>query len=108
MLDKPQEKIGKYYDYIECCNYLQEKYKYDELNYAGKKFTDDNEIPYLNFWHWVIDNYEISNGCFITFNKEVLENGSFREDQKWAKEIYKLYIDEFADKDGELEMYVWW
>ena len=61
---------------------------------------------YLDFWHWVCDTYQIHNGCFITFDNHWLEGTNIKED--WIRIIYKYYIDEFANKDGELRMYVWW
>lgn len=63
-----------------------------------------NEPEYLDFWHWVVDNYEVHNGSFISFSKEAL--GCEMKD--WQKEIYKHYLDEFADENGELEMWVEW
>lgn len=26
----------------------------------------------------------------------------------WQREIYKRYLDEFADENGELTLYCWW
>lgn len=104
---KPQKQSRTYYDYNECRDYLQEKYDYDERDYAGKYShgnSGDGNKPYLDFWHWVIERYEIHNGCYITFDKSELDD----IEKDWIKEIYSHYLDEFADDNGELEMYVWW
>lgn len=113
-MNKPQKETKTYYDYHKCRDYLQKKYKYDERDYAGrykhrgeKIVSMNEEKPYLDFWHWVCDNYSVHNGCFITFYKDVLEDLN-KDDEKWMKEIYTHYIEEFADDSGELEMYVWW
>lgn len=110
MMQKPQKYTKVYYDYNECREYLEKKYGYDERDYLGKypknikqKIRD---VKYLDFWHWVIDHHDINNECFITFSQETLDEEYDMED--WQKEIYKRYLDEFADKNGELEMYVWW
>jgi hypothetical protein len=105
-MEKPIKKKREYYDYNECRDYLQKKYDYDERDYAKKYKTQpfDAEIPYFDFWHWVIANHEIHNGCEIMFYREKMEE--IKED--WVKEIYSRYIEEFAEESGELEMYVSW
>ncbi len=35
------------------------------------------------------------------------ECGHDEDNEDWVKEIYKHYLDEFADENGDLEMYVW-
>lgn len=103
-MKKPQPKIRKYYDYQECRTYLEEKYGYNERDFAhGNKKLD--------FWGWVIAHDDIHNGCFIMFSREILEGEDTDWDNihdNWQKEIYQHYIDEFADENGELELYVWW
>lgn len=105
------------------------KYKIPLIKYMNTPFKDMTENmkkanaeievaekaggpPYLDFWHWVIDNHEIHNGCYVTFSRgalEELEDMALKEpDKAWVRDIYKRYINEFADKKGELEMYVWW
>ncbi len=110
-LEKPEKTTESYHDYHKCRDYLQAKFGYDERDYMGKfrkgkgKITGERgEVPYLDFWRWVIDNYEIHNGCFVTFDRDALNE----IDQDWIKTIYKNYLDEFADEKGELRMYVWW
>jgi len=104
--EKPQKQVREYYDYNKCRDYLEAKYGYSERDYAGmsKGKGVNVSVPYLDFWHWVLENQEVHNGCFISFSRGVLEE--IEED--WVKEIYTRYLDEFADEKGELEMYVWW
>lgn len=113
-MNKPEKKTKSYYKYNECRDYLQKKYGYQERDYAGKfknRGTKDVELNedllYQDFWHWVIKHYQVCNGCFITFSREYLEEDA-EESEDWVLEIYKHYIDEFADEDGMLEMYVSW
>ena len=106
-MEKPQKKTKEYYDYYECCRYLEKKYEYQERDYLGKFKNGkcDDNIEYLDFWHWVIDHYEIHNGCFITFCEDAMD---YTEEEEWIKTIYGYYIEEFADENGDLEMYVSW
>lgn len=106
-MKKPVKKARKpFYNYNKCRNFLQNKYDYEERDYAGKfkKGNANKDAPYLDFWHWVIENYDINNGCYITFHKDTLEE----IEPAWIKEIYSHYIEEFADESGELVMWVEW
>lgn len=108
---KPTKKLKTYYDYNECCDYLQKKYKYNERDYSGrwkdKSKSPDDTKPEQSFWRWLIDHFDIHDGCFIVFSKEELDDPDL-DAEDWVREIYKRYLDEFADENGELEMYVWW
>lgn len=109
-MDIPKKHTHHYYDYQELRNYLQTKYNYDERDYAGKYSSKDEvkDVPYLDFWHWVIKQREVNNGCYITFSREEL-NYLIEEKQieDWQAEIYDHYL-EFADENGELELWVYW
>lgn len=104
-MKKPTKQKIEYYDYSECRDYLEQKYGYDERDYAGK-FKDGlhDDRPYLDFWHWVVERFNVRNGDYITFERSEIEE----IEQDWVREIYTRYIDEFADKNGNLEMYVGW
>lgn len=113
-MDKPQKKTKSFYDYLKCSEYLEKKYNYKEHDYAGKykwegnKIVEYNEnVPHLNFWHYVCDHYNISNGCFITFSKEFLDDNNSNMPE-FVKKIYNYYLDEFADENGEIEFLVSW
>jgi len=107
-MKKPTKHSKEYYNYNKCRNYLEKKYKYKERDFANKypnkkkPYEEDESKPYLDFWHWVVDNYDIHNGCFITFDK------NFQPEEDWQKEIYNHYIEEFGNENGEVELYVSW
>ncbi len=63
--------------------------------------------PYLDFWHWVIENYNPHNGCFMTFSYAALSY-DYAEHPEWVRTIYRNYLDEFANEPGELKMFVQW
>ena len=89
-MDKPQPKTMTYYDYTECRNYLQEKYGYNERDFAGRhkvSWPENAHIPYLDFWHWVCEHHEVFNGCMIDFSREVLDDPDTDWNGEWQKEI---------------------
>jgi len=67
--------------------------------------------PYLDFWHWIIDQTEVSNGCIIWL--PIHEADSLDEDKQWVAEILRTFKKEFAEyivdeDEGFLPMYVSW
>lgn len=68
------------------------------------------EPPYLNYWHWLLDNCfsEIRNGCSSYLNiKEILEGDS----PEWVKKITQFIYNEFKDyldDGGGLEVWIEW
>lgn len=110
-MNKPILKTKAAYDYIECRDYLQDKYGYNERDWAGKYKKDrverdkmDESLPDLDFWHWVCENYQIHNGCYITFTEDELAEIQ----EEWVKTIYGYYLKEFAHGTGEVTFYCWW
>ena len=101
-LKKPKKQSKEYWDYDEVAKYVSKKLGYDLRDVAGKykgKHANYEEIPYLDFWHWLIENTEIHNG------------GSFYlPEPEWVKaEPWVLTIlQEFYDIVGDDEMEVWW
>lgn len=75
----------------ELWNKIREEYRKDPEGEA-------KEIPYMDFWHFMLDNYfgDISNGCIRTVNwKDVRD--CVKED--WQGEIVDCFVKEFGDKD---------
>lgn len=57
----------------------------------------DNEIeaacpPYRDFWHFVVDRGDISNGSIFTMSEEW-----FDAVEDWQREIGMRYLDEFGE-----------
>lgn len=114
-MDKPIKHSKSYYYYNELLEYLQEK--------SGRQFNDyygaclrsrvtgipNSDREFLCFWHWVCDNCNPQNGGFITFYREWLTSEEYDwTGEEWVKEIYAMFVDEFADENGEVEMMVSW
>ena len=52
--------------------------------------------------------FDIHNGCYITFTKSELDYLLTSDTPEWISTVYKWFLDDFADSNGELEMYVDW
>lgn len=62
------------------------------------------EPEYQDFWHWIVGAKEINNGSTFSLYKD---DADF-DMSKWQKRVLMLFIDEFGDKDGEIEFEVSW
>lgn len=62
------------------------------------------EIPYWNFWHFMIEEYwhgDISNDCIKYINwKDVRDVAK----EEWQKELTDLFVKEFGDKTYKVEI----
>jgi hypothetical protein len=67
----------------------------------------NNEPPYLDFWHWLLEDYEdqIHNGCYVIFYWQ----NHYESDNtpKWAKEIIGMILTEFPE-EKEMFCYISW
>lgn len=113
-MNKPGKTSIEYYDFNECVRYINNKYNINIRDYANK-FKDgdyDDNTPYLDFWHWMLKYYDISNGCHINFvvdlSDDSLEEFGLEKDD-WQVEIIKLFKSEFCEEgEDEINFYVWW
>ncbi len=106
---KPKKKQihGPVYHYNEVMAYIREKYGKDTRNWRGTKFTGKkDDAPYCDFWHWILDRNEISNGCFFTLYID--EEEYFKDDfeKEWVTEIFDILKKEF--NETEFEFWVEW
>lgn len=116
---KQRDYLGKFAYYDTAKKETIKKFKDDswyniipadmnEQQKAASDYYDDllkkHQPKYLDFWHWVVDNYEIHNGCYITFSRETYD--AIKED--WVKTIYGYYLTEFENKNGEIDFRVEW
>lgn len=108
-LQKPTKKTGEpYWDFYEVMHYLEELHGKDFRDYAGrhsgKKF--DDKVPYQDFWHFVIDQNEVSNGCWIHLpDWDYYMNNE--ETESWRKEIMQ-YFKDFLGDDYDERMWCEW
>lgn len=103
---KPEPLTLVKHDYNKCRDYLEAKYGYHERDVLGR-FRGNPDAEYLDFWHWVVDNYEVRNESFMTFSRSRLD-GDHADAPEWVRKIYGHYLEEFADANGEVHFYVWW
>lgn len=114
-MDKPVARVHDKpcLEYSEVIDFIEDKYKIKVRDYAGKfskdkdeKWDADDSVPYLDFWHWVLDacGDQISNPCYfyLPMSAEV-------ECPPWVREILDKIAAEFPpDEDGGLRLHCWW
>lgn len=110
MLEKPQPKTQVAYDWHECAEFINEKYGINIRDYAGKYSNPgDKSMPYLDFWHWIVDHYDVHNGSYFHFDREDLK---LEQEESciapWQGDIYQKFIDEFGDENGYIKFFVEW
>lgn len=81
----------------EGSKFLQDKYEAYHIHPEGKC----KEYPYLDFWHFIVDNIEIQNDCTRIFNWKDLKESATED---WQKEICQYFINEFGSKDMRVEI----
>lgn len=96
------------WDYHQVIHYVEEKHGFNARDYAGKfgKKDFDANVPYLDFWHWLLDHdfVDMYNGSYqYLLVKEHLED---EETPPWVKEILQKIYDEFQEDD--MEFWVAW
>ncbi len=125
-LKKPGLHQGDpYWDFHEVIRYIEKKY---DIVYRG--YTPKVSLPhyerYLDFWHWVVDHYDIHNGSYFDMNilgeihnnEEEWQEGDAEDDghwdldsesrPRWVREIQKLIYDEFKPDNGDMKFWVCW
>jgi hypothetical protein len=96
------------YNWHECVQYIEKKYKIDIRDYAGKfkcKWNNGElgeEKPYQDFWHWVVQNKDVNNGSVVT-----LSSYDYTECEDWQQQILTFFLKEFG-KGKEATFWVEW
>lgn len=108
-LKKPKKvQHAPTWDYRQVIDYIEEKYKINVRDYAGKFAHPeiDDKVPYLDFWHWLIDHdfSDMYNGSYQwIWVTEHLEN---KKTPPWVKEILQKIYDEFQEDD--MQFWIEW
>ena len=96
-MKKPEKIKFELNDYHKCRDWLQRRYNYDERNYANCTLTaSEDDTPYQDFWHFVIDMGNPHNGSILWMHNEWRENA-----EEWQVEILDRYLDHFGEGEGE-------
>lgn len=102
-MDKPTPKQREpLLDFFECQKFIEDKLGYDIRDVLGRHkndMTSREEVEYWDYWHFLIDNISIHNGCVISIPYGLLECGT-----DWQNKITQAFLDEF----GEAEYWVEW
>lgn len=105
----PKKRTQKYWVYNEVRDHLQQLHGKNFRDYAGKhtpENANDDSIPYQDFWHWLCDQNEVHNGCFIHLPEwEYFMNNE--DTEPWKKEIMQ-YFKDFLKEDYDERLWVEW
>ena len=101
----------------EAYDFFEMSKKVDEvLNFKQRDAHHHFGGEYKDFWHWQLENYfsEMRNDSFQTLNVSLDENyiGTIANDpDDWRYKIQKVYNElftEYADKEGNIDVWVSW
>lgn len=103
----PKKRKMEYWDFNEVMHYLEQKHNKNFRDYAGKfGKKGDESVPYQDFWHWVCDCNDVSNGCFI-YLPDWNYHMSSKTTEPWKKEIMQYFYD-FLGKEYHDQLWVSW
>jgi hypothetical protein len=91
-------------DYHDCARWVEKKLGKELRNYAGYTYQDGDTRPYQDFWHYVIDQTEIHNGCYFYLT---VQGTDIEECEPWQKEILATFAEEFSDHIDDDLLYFW-
>ena len=75
---------------------------FDSIRDAYRNAPDGKckELPFLCFWHFMIDAFPIQNGVVCHINWQELKDSNIED---WQKEICGFFVAEFGSEDMEVE-----
>jgi hypothetical protein len=106
-----------FYDWGNITDEVERRTGRDTRNWANKSWSADTpDRPYQDFWHMVLDVYEIHNGCFIdSFDvNDIWEYYMDKPNHEWVKEVVDAYNEVFGEleangfDDGQYTIKIWW
>lgn len=93
---KPKSKVKpiQVLDYHECEQVVEEKLGYELRDTLGKfdpTRPGNKNVPYRDFWHFLVDTCGVTNGgtLYMPFEHEAKE--------EWQKEILRAFHTEFGE-----------
>jgi len=103
--------------FFEWCD----KKGYGEIDPSGKKRGESTiwfaeyrldlatgivkELPYQDFWHWLLEAYGVHNGSVFTIDNDSKSD----KNEPWVNEIIEMYLSEFGEgPNREVEFRVEW
>lgn len=112
---KLQPTTLEYYDFIEMTKIVKDKLGFDTRN-CGKHFhPNDKKPPYMDFWHWQLDNCfgvnvqnDSHNRLYVGMDQN--EWGFSKKTEQWQLVIQKVWMDLFYEisNNGWINVYISW
>lgn len=107
-MKKPTKKQAKpYWDFYEVMGYLEQLHGKNFRDYAGKHGSNKDNVPYLDFWHWVCDQNEVHNGSWIHLPDWHYYMDPDTHTDEWKKEIMQYFYDFLGDDYHERLWAAW-
>jgi len=100
-MNKPTKKhvSEPVYDWNQCRDYIELKYKINLRDYYGKFIGDyDADVIYYDFWHVLTEHDHINNGSFMWFHES--DVNSIERYSELDRLLFNMFFDEFGD--GEM------
>lgn len=93
-MEKPTLHKKEYFDFLEMMKFVQDKYSIYIRDYAGTfKNGIVNDVEYQDFWSFMLDYIDVSNGVIRKLSWEDLKDCA---EYDWQREICDLFIAEFG------------
>ena len=92
-MNKPTQYDKSAIDFLEAKKWVNTILGYDirDVNdCAGQGYNAD--VPYLDYWHYITDFQNVSNGGTIYISSEMNEDC-----EDWQKEITECFVGEFGE-----------
>jgi hypothetical protein len=99
-LPKPKKHTMEYFDYHEVAQYVESVLGYEIRDTLGKFSKGNKDAEYRDFWHWLINKVDISNGSFDYM--PFLSDYEDCEDEdmipEWVKPILKVFNEVIGEE----------
>ena len=98
-MNKPSKRNFSvdYYEWSEVQDYLEDQFQKNIRDWAGKFGKDGkDEAPYQDFWHWIINHYDVENGGFLQMTP-TWDLGRLTPKTEWCRPILEA-LQEFGEE----------
>ena len=102
---KLQIQTREYYEWTDVREALNEKLGYNIEDVKGRYKIKpyDDTIPSQCFWTWLHENFDIFNGCFLSFDWWLEDYLQYEKAdnplEPWVEEILSALVELVDDKD---------
>ncbi len=81
-------------DYSACSDYIANKLGIKDIRDVAGRWGGNENAPYQDWWHIVIDQTDLSNESVISIGKDYWSTDKLPE---WAVPIFEAFVSEFGE-----------